>query len=90
MSKAIENTGYVSKFELSVIKPVKGKPGELVFSATVYAETVSDAVKKLRSEVEGSGWIVVQTASLHTPANENEEPSQMAKDIVAALRARAA
>lgn len=56
-----ENTA----FNLSVIKPVKGQKGELVFEATIHAESVSAAVKRLRDQVAGSGWIVVQSAALH-------------------------
>ncbi len=54
----------VSSFELAVLAPNKGKPGTLIATRTVYADTVSAAVAKVRQEVEGTGFIVVQAASL--------------------------
>lgn len=49
------------RFDLSVIKPVPGKPGILMFTRTTYAESVSAAVKIVRQEVEGSGYVVLQS-----------------------------
>lgn len=52
-------------FDFSVIKPMKGQRGELMFEARINADSISSAVKKLREQVAGSGWVVVQSAALH-------------------------
>lgn len=61
-------------FDLSVIKPMKGQKGELMFEARVHAESISAAVKKLREQVSGSGWVVVQSAVLNAKPQEPELP----------------
>jgi hypothetical protein len=68
----------MQKFELSVLKPVKGKPGKLMFEISKFANSISDAVKEVRWEVEGSGWIVVQSSSL-----KKLEPVEAVIDIAA-------
>lgn len=55
------------KFSLVVVKPVKGKKGELVFSADIHAESVSHAVRLLREQIDGSGLIVLQKADFELP-----------------------
>lgn len=50
-------------YDLVVIEPVSGKPGKLIFSATVYDESVSKAVKSLRDRVAGSGFVVLQASA---------------------------
>lgn len=59
--------GAFEKFSLVVVKPVKGKKGELVFSADIHAESVSHAVRLLREQLDGSGWIVLQKADFELP-----------------------
>ncbi len=55
----------MKRFDLSVIRPVKGKPGELVFEMTVTDKNVTDAVEHVYSLVgKDSGLIVLQTASV--------------------------
>ena len=62
----------MQKFELSILsRPVdfktgKVRPGKamLVATRTVEAENVTSAVKRVRAECEGTGFIVVQSASL--------------------------
>ncbi len=55
------------KFSLVVVQPVKGKPGKEIFSADIHAESVSEAVRLLRQQVAGSGWIVLQKADFQRP-----------------------
>lgn len=62
----------LQKFELAVIRPIKGKRGELKFYRTVLADNVTKAVEKVRSEVEGSGFVVLQAASYHQGAVMND------------------
>lgn len=52
------------KFDLSVIQPIKGKTGRVVFTIVKSAKNVSEAVDAVRSEIAGSGWAVVQSQSL--------------------------
>jgi hypothetical protein len=54
----------MQKFHLSVIQPIKGKPGRVMFTYERTARNVSEAVEAVRSEIAGSGWAVVQTSSL--------------------------
>lgn len=63
----------MQKFELVAIRPVSGKKGELVFSMTKHANTVSDAVKAARRDVEGSGLVILQSASYHLDAPQNDQ-----------------
>ena len=73
-----------SAFDLSVIKPMKGQKGELMFEAKVHAESISSAVKKLRDQVAGSGWVVVQSAALHLKPQEpevHEVPEPMQESV---------
>lgn len=58
------------KFELSVIEPVKGKPGRVMFTYTKCARNINEAVESVRSEIAGSGWAVLQSHSL---AKKREE-----------------
>lgn len=60
---------HFSKFDLVVIRPIPGKPGKLVFTATVYAESVTKAVANLRNRVEGSGYLVLQASAFHQMNN---------------------
>jgi hypothetical protein len=61
MSKTIE----MKRFDLSVIRPIKNKPGELVFEMSVTDESVSKAVAYVQNLVgKDSGLIVLQTASV--------------------------
>lgn len=55
----------MQKFELAVIAPISGKRGELKFYRTVFAENITQAVKSVRDEVNGSGLVVLQAASYH-------------------------
>lgn len=59
--------GAFEKFSLVVVKPMKGKKGELVFSADIHAESVSHAVRLLREQIDGSGLIVLQRADFELP-----------------------
>lgn len=52
------------KFDLTVIEPIKGKPGKVVFTTQRFASDINEAVKSVRMDIEGSGWIVVQSAVL--------------------------
>ena len=52
-------------FDLSVIRPIKGKPGQLMFTYKKKANSISEAVEAVRHEVSGSGWAVVQSSSIH-------------------------
>lgn len=54
----------MQKFHLSVVKPIKGKPGQVMFTTSRVAPSVSSAVAAVRQEIDGSGWIVVQSAVL--------------------------
>ena len=56
-------TKATQQFDLSVIRPVKGKPGELVFEMTVTDTSVSNAVSYVKSLV-GPEYVVLQTASV--------------------------
>lgn len=59
-------------FNLSVVQPKKGTKGKVVFTATIHAQTVSEAVKLLREQVEGSGWIVLQSSQVDAePTGDN-------------------
>lgn len=51
------------KFSLVVVQPIKGKEGRLVFTADIHAENVTSAVKTLREQIDGSGWIVLQSSA---------------------------
>lgn len=53
-------------FSLVVVRPVTGHRGKIIFERTVYASSVSEAVKEVRKEVEGSGLVVLQAASYHS------------------------
>ena len=64
----------MQKFDLTVIKPIKGKPGQVIFTTQRWANSVSDAVKEVRVDIEGSGWIVVQSAVLKKP--EEDVPAE--------------
>ncbi len=76
----------MERFNLSVIRPIKGQKGQLVCEYTAYAKTVAEAVKNTR-EMFGPDYIVLQTASLATHEDAGE-PSDFAKDIVAKLKER--
>ncbi len=77
----------MERFNLSVIRPVKGQKGQLVCEYVAYAKTVSDAVKEVKN-MFGPDYIVLQTASIATQEGTGE-PSQFAKDIIAKLKERA-
>lgn len=62
----------LQKFELAIIRPIKGQRGELKFYRTVSAPNVTDAVASVRREVEGSGLVVLQSASYHHGAVMND------------------
>lgn len=57
------------KFDLSVIQPIKGKTGRVVFTITKSAKNVTEAVDAVRADVAGSGWAVVQSQSLARKAS---------------------
>lgn len=52
------------KFELSIIEPIKGKPGRVKFTYTKCARNITEAVEGVRAEIAGSGWAVIQSHSL--------------------------
>ncbi len=66
MSKIKQN------FALSVIRPVKGKPGVLVCELSLAANSVTEAVSRARDMFQGSGYVVVQTASLRPSVAETD------------------
>lgn len=74
----------MQKFELSVLAPEKGKPGKVMFTISKFAKSVSDAVREVRMEIEGSGWIVVQSSSLKKPKEEVVEVNTEAVNDIAA------
>lgn len=53
-------------FKLAVVSPVKGKAGELMFTRSVQALDISSAVKVVRAEVEGTGFIVMQECAFNS------------------------
>ena len=62
---AIASKAKLEQFHLSVIRPIKGKPGELVFEMTVVDENVTNAVAYVQELVgKDSGLIVLQTKSV--------------------------
>lgn len=66
----------MAKFELVVIKPVKGKAGERICGFTTEAKTVTDAVKHVRSLFEGSGYAVMQEAQFHKKSDDTSETEE--------------
>lgn len=55
----------MQRFDLSVIRPIKGKPGELVFEMTVTDESITKAVAYVKSLLgPESDLLVLQTASV--------------------------
>jgi hypothetical protein len=52
-----------SVFNLAVVSPVKGKAGTLMFTRSVKATDISSAVKQVRAEVEGTGFLVMQESA---------------------------
>lgn len=65
MSKVLfaVNTATINSYDLVVINPVKGEKGSVVFSYHISAPTVTDAVKRVRQMVDGSGLLVLQRAA---------------------------
>lgn len=61
----------LQSFELAVVQPRKGKPGRVVFTATIHGHNVSDAVRVLRDQINGSGWIVIQKAAVEQVATSD-------------------
>lgn len=61
---------HFEKFDLVVIEPVKGKPGKLVFTLSIHAVNVTDAVKTARQMVDGTGFVVLQR-SAYALMNDN-------------------
>jgi hypothetical protein len=66
------------RFDLAVVNPVKGQVGELKFTRTTYAESVSAAVKNVRHEVEGSGWVVLQADDYRRSVRRAREEAEKA------------
>ena len=54
----------MSKFHLSVLQPIKGKAGKVMFTYEKHARNVTEAVEAVRAELAGSGMVVVQSQSL--------------------------
>lgn len=57
-------------FSLAVVRPVKGQSGELVCNRVVSANTITDAVRQVRNEFEGSGFVVMQSSAFKPSKSE--------------------
>jgi hypothetical protein len=68
----------VYRFDLVAVKPVKGQPGILMLSRTTYADSISAAVKTVRQEVEGSGWVVLQAEDYRRSVRRAREEAEEA------------
>jgi len=68
-------------FKLAVVRPVKGRPGDLVCNLTIFEETVSKAVAKGRAEV-GADLLVLQAASYEASCHQfvTERMAQLHKE----------
>lgn len=53
-----------SMFDLVVFAPEKGKSGRVIAEMTVAAESISKAVKSVKTSLEGSDLLVLQKAAL--------------------------
>ena len=63
----------MQKFDLVAVRPVAGKKGELVFSMTKHAHTITEAVSRAKKDVEGSGLVILQSASYHADEPTNNQ-----------------
>lgn len=61
----------MQKFNLVVIKSIKGKKGEEVFRISKLAETINDAVRQVREMCDPS-WVVLQASQF-----KKEEPEEI-------------
>lgn len=55
-------------FNLAVVRPVKGQAGELIMTRTTHADSITDAVKRVRGEFEGTGYVVMQEQAFQPKA----------------------